>query len=60
MHVLLALAGVDDGQEVMNYFGLIVAALQLCAALEACWCHEWNKTLIYIGFSIGSAAVAWK
>ncbi len=44
----------------MNYFGMLVAGLQLCAVAESLWRHDWNKAIIFIGFSVGSAAVAWK
>jgi hypothetical protein len=44
----------------MNYFGLIVAALQVCAALEGAYSHDWQKAVVYGAFAVGSAAIAWK
>ena len=44
----------------MNYFGLIVAALQLCASVESAMRTDWQRCIIYFGFAIGSAAIAWK
>jgi hypothetical protein len=44
----------------MNWFGLIVAGLQVCAAIESAYSKDWQRMLIYIGFAVGSAAVAWK
>lgn len=44
----------------MNWFGMIVAGLQLCASAEGAYRGDWRRAVIYIGFSIGSAAIAWK
>lgn len=44
----------------MNWFGLIVAGLQVCAAVEGFVTHDWRRALIYCGFALGSAAIAWK
>ena len=44
----------------MNYFGIIVAFLQLCAGIEAAYHTDWQRAIIYIGFAIGSTAIAWK
>ena len=44
----------------MSRFGMLVAVLQLCAAFEAAFRRDWQRTIIYVGFSIGSAAVAWR
>ncbi len=44
----------------MNWFGVMVAGLQVCAAAEAAIAHEWNRALIYLFFAMASTAVAWK
>ena len=44
----------------MNWFGLVVAVLQVCAALEAAYRHDWRNAVVYGGFSVGSAAIAWR
>lgn len=43
-----------------NWFGICVAVLQLCAALEGAISGDWRRFVIYFTFSIGSAAIAWK
>ena len=43
----------------MNRFGLIVAVLQLCAAVEGIYTKNYRLALIYFGFLIGSFAIAW-
>jgi len=44
----------------MNWFGLVVAGLQLCACVEGAYRGDWRRAVIYFGFAIGSAAIAWK
>ena len=44
----------------MNWFGLVVAGLQVCAMVESAMSHDWKRAIVYCGFSIGSAALAWK
>ncbi len=43
----------------MNWFGILVAVLQLCAAAEGAWSHEWQTAITYAAFSVASAAIAW-
>ena len=44
----------------MNAFGLLVAALQLCACAESAFRRDWRTAVVYLGFAIGSAAIAWR
>ena len=43
----------------MNKFGIFVAVIQLLACAEALVHSNWQQAIIYFGFSIGSAGVAW-
>lgn len=43
----------------MNKFGIIIAVLQLCATAEGIYNKDYRRAVIYFGFAIGSAAVAW-
>lgn len=44
----------------MSRFGMVVAALQLAACIEALCCRDWIRAVIYGAFSVGSAGVAWR
>jgi len=56
----LPVAAVDGGTEAVNKFGLIVAIIQLFACAEAIFRGNWQQAIIYAGFAVGSAGVAWK
>ena len=43
----------------MNRFGILIALLQLCAAVEGVYNNDYRRAVIYFGFAIGSAAIAW-
>lgn len=44
----------------MNACGMLVAMLQLCAFTEACVRRDWRQAVTYLGFAIGSVAIAWR
>lgn len=44
----------------MSWFGLAVAFLQFCACVECVVDKDWQRAVIYLGFVIGSTAIAWK
>jgi len=44
----------------MNKFGIFVAIIQLLACGEALLHENWQQAIIYAGFAVGSAGVAWR
>jgi len=43
----------------MNKFGMLVAVLQLMAMVEAIYSQDWRRAVVFAGFAVGSAGVAW-
>ena len=44
----------------MNTFGILVSVLQLAACAESCARRDWRQAVTFLGFAIGSAAIAWR
>ena len=43
----------------MNRFGMLVALMQLLAMVEAACSQDWRRAVVFAGFAVGSAGVAW-